>query len=111
MSVTITVTDPLATKLRSLAAAENVSVDQLASRLLETGVDRPLEPEKWQTVNQRRIALIEKRFKQRLSEDEQRELQQLQEIADRQLEEMDEKMLSDLSNMESAAREALGTGE
>ena len=111
MSLTITVSDPLATKLQSLAAAERVSVDQLASRLLKSSVERPLEPETWSTVNQRRLALIEKRFAQGLSAEEQQELPQLQEIADRQLEELDEKMLSDLANMESAAREALGASE
>lgn len=66
-----------------------------------------LTPTEWRIANQRRVALIEKRFAERLSADEQGELDRLQETADRQLNKLDEKMLLNLASMESAARSAI----
>lgn len=105
MSLTITVPDLLATRLRSRAEAEQVSVEGLAHRILQDGLEQPVEPAKWRTLNRRRVALIEKRFTGSLSEQEQQELQILQAMADRQLEDLDAKMLEDVSRMEAAARE------
>ena len=102
MSLTITVADPLASRLQSRAETEQVSVDELASRLLENGVESPLEPEHWRTVNRRRLALIEKRFARGLTDDEDAELQRLQGLADRQLEELDARMLDDVARMEAS---------
>ena len=107
MSLTITVPDPLARRLQSRAQAENVPVDELASRILEHGMQRALEPAQWKTTNERRVALIEKRFTSGLTNSEQEELQRLQELADQQLEELDALMLKDVAHMEASAREIL----
>ncbi len=111
MSLTITVPDPLARLLQSRARAEKIPVDELASRLLETGMQNPLEPGQWSIANQRRVALIEKRFRKSLTEQEQEELQQLQELADHQLEELDALMLKDVALMETTARRILKGAE
>ncbi len=111
MSLTITVPDPLARMLQSRAQAQRIPVDELASRLLETGMQNPLEPEQWTIANERRVALIEKRFSSGLTDQEKDELQQLQELADRQLEELDVLMLKDLALMETTARKILKGAE
>lgn len=107
MSLTITVADPLAKRLQSRAETERVSVDELASRFLQNGVQSPLEPEHWRTVNRRRLALIEKRFATGLTDDEAAELQRLQELADRQLDELDARLLEDVARMEARAQQVL----
>ena len=111
MSLTIRVPDPLARRLQSRAEAEQVPVDELAARLLATGMENPLEPEQWTAANQRRVALIEKRFHGGLTDNEQQELQHLQALADRQLEELDTLMLKDVADMEAAAQKVLGAVE
>jgi hypothetical protein len=111
MSLMITVLDPLAGRLQLRAQAERVPIDELASRLLETGMQSPLAPAEWTVVNQRRVGLIEKRFAGGLADHEQEELQRLQEFADRQLEESDALMLKDLGRMEHAARKVLEATE
>ena len=72
MSLTIIVQDPLARLLQSRAEVEKVPVEQLASRLLESGMQNPLEPGQWTIANKRRVALIEKRFYSSLTEQETR---------------------------------------
>ncbi len=111
MSLTIRVPDPLARRLQSRAEAERVPVDELAARLLATGMHSALEPEQWTAANQRRVVLIEKRFHGGLTDSEQEELQHLQELADRQLEELDGLMLKDIADMEAAAQRVLGAVE
>jgi len=90
---------------------ENIPVDQLASRLLESSVQAPLEPAQWTIVNKRRVALIKKRFDSGLTDEEQMELQQLQVLAERQVEELDRARLNDVARMEEAARRILGDAE
>ena len=111
MSLTITVPDTLAGRLRSRAQVEKVPVDELASRFLENGMQLPLEPEQWRIANERRMALIEKRFTGGLMDNEQAELQRLQEVADQQLEELDAVMLQDVARMEAMANETRRVGE
>jgi hypothetical protein len=111
MPLTITVPDPLAKQLQTRAKAEMIPVEELASRLLETGVQNPLEPGQWTIANERRVALIEKRFSHGLTDQEQEELQQLQELADRQLEELDALMLKDMALMETTVRKILKGAE
>jgi hypothetical protein len=111
ISLTITVQDPLARLLQSRAQAQKIPVDELASRLLETGMQNPLEPRQWTIANERRMALIDKRFNRGLTDQEQVELQQLQELADRQLEELDALMLKDVALMETTAHKILTGSE
>jgi hypothetical protein len=107
MSLTITVPEPLAQRLQSRAEVERVPVEELTSRLLESGIQRPLEPAAWNIANERRVILIEKRFAGGLTDEEQLELQRLQDLADQQLEELDALMLRDVARMEDNAREFL----
>ena len=111
MPLTITVSEPLAGRLKSRADAERLPVDELASRLLEHGVARPLEGEAWRTANSRRVALIEKRFASWLTDEERDELQNLQELADRQLEDLDARLLRDVARMEALVRKTAMSGE
>ena len=101
MLLPISVSDSLASKLQSRAETERISVDELAERLLQSGVESPLEPEQWRTANRRRLALIEKRFASGLTDDEKAELRRLQELADQQREELDARMLPDVARMEA----------
>ena len=110
MSLTITVSEPLARRLQSRAEAQRVSVEELASQILESGIQGPLAPDQWSVANKRRVLLIEKRFSSGgLTEEEQTELQRLQDLADQQLEELDALMLQDVARMEETAREFMGT--
>ncbi len=111
MALTITVPDLLAKQLQTRAKAEKIPVEELASRLLESGMQSPLEPGQWTIANERRVALIEKRFSNGLTDPEQEELQLLQELADRQLEELDSLMLKDVALMETTARKILKGAE
>ncbi|MHB8973727.1 MAG: hypothetical protein ACYC3X_26090 [Pirellulaceae bacterium] len=111
MSLTIKVPDSLARRLQSRAQAERVPVDELASRLLENGMQSPLEPRQWAIANGRRVALIEKQFTSSLTESEQEELQRLQELADQQLEELDALMLKDVAHMEATAHKIFKVAE
>jgi hypothetical protein len=104
MSLTITVPEPLAERLQSRAEAERVPVEELASRLLASGIQRALEPAQWNVANERRLNLIERRFASGLTDEEQQELQRLQLLADQQLEELDALMLGDVGRMEDTAR-------
>lgn len=110
MSLTITVSDPLAGQLITWAEVENVPVDQVASRLMERGMKPPLPPEQWDIFNKRRVALINK-VDNGLTNEEQLELQQLQALADRQAEEFDWSRLDHVVRMEAAARSILGRAE
>ena len=109
MSLTITVGERLARRLQSRAEAQRVSVEELASQILESGIQGPLAPDQWSVANKRRVLLIEKRFSSGLTDEEQAELQRLQDLADQQLEELDALMLQDVARMEETAREFMGT--
>lgn len=106
MSLSINVPEPLATQLQTRAQAEQVPVDELASRLLESCIRATLPPEQWKTANARRVALIEKRFLSGLTSQEEEELQALQEMADRQLDELDQTLLRSVSELEVRAQQA-----
>lgn len=67
----------------------------------------PLGPGQWTIANERRVALIEKRFNSGLTDQEQVELQQLQELADHQLEKLDTLMLKDVTLMKTTAHRIL----
>ena len=74
MPLTITVTDPLAIKLQSEAAARKISVEQFALEVLGQAV----QSEEWASANRRRLALIRQQFAGGLTATEEVELQELQ---------------------------------
>jgi hypothetical protein len=106
MTITINLSDPLATKLAGRARAQRVSVEELAVGILSDAVDSPRETADWTAQNKRRVTLIRKGFANGLTADEERELQQLQTIADLHLEQLDRKMLDDLEQMRLATERA-----
>jgi hypothetical protein len=103
MSVTITLTNPLAEELQTRAAAQRLSVEEFATRLLGQAVQQLDDSERWQAQNARRLALLRKSKTAALGADEQAELQQLQAAADRQLEQVDQRLLEELNKMRQAA--------
>jgi plasmid stability protein len=107
MTLTISLPDPLADQLLIRAQAERMSVDELASAVLTAAMQRPLDPDKWRVQNQRRLALIRKRFTSGLSTAEEQELRALQELADRQVEAMDRAMLLDVQTMKQTVEASL----
>jgi hypothetical protein len=106
MSLTITVTDPLARQLQSEADSRNIPVEQFALEVLGQAVQQHDGP----PGNRRRLALIRKQFANGLTPEEVTELQELQCRADRHLEGLDAAMLKDVAEMEKAAEEALHDG-
>ena len=103
MGVTIMVDDYLAAQLQAQAQARNLSMEALVRQILSEAVANGEDAE-WQACNQRRIALIRKRFAEGLCPDEERELQQLQEMADRYVERFDERLFDDVKQLYSKAR-------
>lgn len=103
MPLTITVSDPLASKLQSEAASRQISVEQFALEVLGQAVPS----DAWVIANKRRLALIQKQFAGGLDPAEAAELQELQCRADQHLESLDSQMLNDVDEMEKAGAQAL----
>jgi hypothetical protein len=106
MSLTITVTDPLAHRLQFEADSRKIPVEQFALEILGQAV----QGHEWPPANRRRLALIRKQFATGLTGEEVAELQELQRQADRHLEALDSAMLDDVAAMEKSAMEALDAG-
>src|SRR5262245_11058081 len=93
MSLTITVNDELAKRLRAQAAARRLSVQQWALAILTSASQSPENAETWAELNSRRVALIRKRYEAGLSETEEQELAKLQYAAAAILEPFDRRRL------------------
>jgi hypothetical protein len=106
MSLTITVTDPLAHQLQSEADSRKIPVEQFALEFLGQAV----QGQEWSLANRRRLALIRKQFANGLTPEEAAELQELQRQADRHLEALDSEMADDVAEMEKAACHGQPTG-
>jgi hypothetical protein len=107
MTVTITLTDPLATQLQLQAAAHKVSLEELALRILGEAVSR--DPGTEQTTwNQRRVALIRQSFASGLSREEEQELDRLQVMADQYLEALDRQRLDGVKRLQEAVQRVVG---
>ena len=102
MSLTITVTNPLAEELQAQAAARRLTVEEFTVRLLGQAVQQLESSDCWQAQNARRLTLIRKSKVAALDTEEQAELQQLQAAADRQLEQADQRLLEQLKKMRQA---------
>jgi hypothetical protein len=108
MSVTITVADPLAARLRIEAEQRQVSLDELAARLLAGALEA--NETDWQDAQRRRLTLLQQSTTSGLNPDESRELQELQAQADRRLELFDRQRLSEVERMEREAGTLLRQG-
>ncbi len=81
MSLTITLNDELATRLRAKAASRKLSVQQWALAILASASQSPEHAATWAELNSRRVELIRKRYETGLSETEEQELARLQDAA------------------------------
>ena len=103
MSVTITLNDNLAVRLRSQAQARQLSLEQWTLTVLGQVAEDPQEFQTWTTLNQRRGELIRLRYTAGLSEAEENELEQLQATVDRMLEPWDQQLSQRLASYETQA--------
>lgn len=87
MSITITFPNDLAQRLKTEAMQRQVSVEELATTILNRAVTRTHEA--WGAQNQRRLTLIRKSVQQSLSAEEQQELDTLQAALDARFEDFD----------------------
>jgi hypothetical protein len=99
MSLTITVNDELANRLRAQAAARELSVQQWALALLAKAAQSPEDAESWADLNSRRVALIRKRFEAGLGTTEEEELARLQEATAALLESLDRRRVEHVRSL------------
>lgn len=102
MTVTISVYDELAQRLRVAASKQSVSVQELALTILDDAVPSVPPDESWGQRNQRRLELIRKSTRGELSEQEQSQLEQLQAWLDENFQTFDAGLLKQLDEMKQA---------
>ena len=102
MSLTITFQKDLAQRLESEARQQHVSVEELATTILDRAVARTQDA--WGKQNQRRLALIRKSIGQSLTAEEQQELDTLQAALDVRFEDFDAAVKAQLAHMQSAIK-------
>lgn len=103
MPVTIVLNDELATLLQQQAQIQRVPLEQLALSILGQAAESPREQQTWITLNQRRFALIGKRYSVGLDAVEERELAKLQATVASLLEPWDRTLHENLTEFEIAA--------
>jgi len=102
MSIIINVHDDLAQRLQAVAKNQNVSVQELATTILDDAVPPGPQDENWGKSNQRRLELIRQSTRGELSEQEQAQLDQLQGWLDTQFQPFDAGLLKQLADMKQA---------
>jgi hypothetical protein len=81
MGLTLHLEDALAEELRQEAADEQISVEQLAHRLMRDALQERVAAKRWRSQNRRRLELIARKMNGPLSPKEQEEFRQLQSLA------------------------------
>ncbi|MFO7901100.1 MAG: hypothetical protein ACQESR_23495 [Planctomycetota bacterium] len=99
MAVVINLDEELARRLQAEAASRRVSVEQLATRILEKAVPPRHVDDDLSQRNQRRLDLIRKSTRCELTRDERAELDQLQSWFDEEFEDFDAGLLGQLHEM------------
>jgi predicted transcriptional regulator len=99
MSVVINVHDDLARRLEAEAASQRVSVEVLATTILDSAVPPLKVVQDGGQRNRRRLELIRKSTRSELTNREQAELDQLQTWLDEQFESFDTGLLNQLNAM------------
>jgi len=99
MSATLRLDDQLRNALRRQAEPHNLSWDQFALIILSEAAN-PAPNTDWNSLNQRRLVLIRKKYDGELTEAEQRELAALQAAAEKHLESFDQARLKWLEQIE-----------
>ena len=102
MSITITIQNDLAQRLESEAKQQQVSVEDLATTILDHAV-RPAH-NTWGEQNQRRLTLIRMSIRQSLTAEEQQELDTLQSALDVRFEDFDTALKAQLDLMHAAVQ-------
>ena len=100
MSITITFQDDLAQRIESEAKEQRVSIEELATTILDLAITRTHDS--WREQNQRRLTLIRKSLRQSLTAVEQQELDTLQATLDARFEDFDAALKAQLGIMQSA---------
>jgi hypothetical protein len=103
MSVTITLREELADGLARQAQGRRMSLEEWATRILETAVSDDGGKNAWLELNSRRLALISKEYETGLTDAEAAELAVLQDAAAKACEPEDWKLLGRLSACEEQA--------
>jgi hypothetical protein len=81
MEFTLHVEDALAEELRQEASDEQVSVEELARRLVHDALQQRVASRRWRSRNRRRLELIAKKMEGSLPVAEQEEFHRLQTLA------------------------------
>ncbi len=102
MSITLTLNDELVQQLQMQARTRNLSIEQWALAILTNASERPDHPETWTDVNERRLALIRKRYAAGLNVPEKDELQTLQDHAAKVFEPADQRRLEHIKSLVKA---------
>ncbi len=101
MSVTIALNDEMAARLEP--QAQQLSIEQWALTILGQAGENPNEFQTWARLNQRRFALIRRRYPGGLNPSEERELAELQSAVATVLSPWDQELNDHLAPFESLA--------
>jgi hypothetical protein len=101
MSVTISINDDLAARLKYQARALDLSLRDWAVEILSNGCALDVNSERWKKLNGRRIRLIQRRRKAGLTRAEESELAALQHVTAKATEQWDQQMLRNLQQYEA----------
>ena len=102
MSITITLQQDLAERLEAEAMQRSISVEALATAILDRAVTQTYDA--WGEQNQRRLTLIRKSIQHSLLTEEQRELDSLQAALDARFEDFDAALISQLNQIREAVQ-------
>ena len=111
MSMTITLTEDLAGRLRVQAQTQQLSVEQWALTILGHAAEHPDELRSWAQLNRRRFDLIQKRYSAGLEPAEEEELKRLQDSVAELLDPADRQMLGVLKPYQQLAQQILRTSD
>jgi hypothetical protein len=92
MDLTVQIEDTLAEELRQEAAAERVSPEELAHRLVRDAFQQRVARRRWPAQNRRRVELIAQKMHGPLPASEQEELDRLQLLAHQRAASFDEEL-------------------
>lgn len=102
MSITITLRQDLAERLEAEAMQRSISVEALATAILDRAVTQTHDA--WGEQNRRRLTLIRKSIQHSLLAEEQRELDSLQAALDARFEDFDAALISHLNQIRDAVQ-------
>ncbi len=99
MKLTLQLEDGMAELLRAEASEEQVSVEDLAQRMVRQALQERIATNTWRTQNRRRLELIATKSTSPLTVEEQQELGRLQTLAERAAVPFDKVLLQTVAEM------------